>query len=86
MAGNGRDCPWGVRLAEATIIAVAETAQRSSPIMLSEDSEAHVAAINHGTKAMSIHRLIHNMIRQNTISSARAPALATLPAVITTST
>ena len=70
---NSRPLRWdGEHLAEATIIAVAETAQRSSPIMLSEDYDARVAAINHGIKAMSIHRLLHNMVRQNTISSARA--------------
>jgi hypothetical protein len=70
---NSRALKWdGEHLAEAMIIAVAETAERSTPIMLSEDYDARVAAINHGIKAMSIHRLLHNMIRQDAISSARA--------------
>jgi hypothetical protein len=70
---NTRPLKWdGEHLAEATIIAVAETGERSSPIMLREDYDARVAATNHGIKAMSIHRLLHSMISQNTISSGRA--------------
>jgi hypothetical protein len=77
MVANGRPLERpGHHLAESVILAVAETATKSRPIMLSEDYDARVAAKDLGVKSMSIHRLLYNMIGQGRIEPSRAWAHA----------
>lgn len=62
----------GQHLGEATVIAVGETATLSRPVFLTEDYNARVAAVAHGVEALSIHKLLHRMIRSRRITSETA--------------
>jgi len=59
---------------EAAIIALASRAQTLTPLMLSDDYDARVAAYSRNIKSLSVHRLLHMMLRQGKISEAQAEA------------
>jgi hypothetical protein len=63
---------WG----EAAIIALAARAQTVRPLMLSDDYNARVAALARGTNAYSVHKLLHQMIKQQRLAPAVAARFA----------
>jgi hypothetical protein len=64
---------------EAAIIALAHRVQRRlrlRPAILSDDYDARVAAKNHHVEPLSVHKLMHLMIRQGKITAAQATGFA----------
>jgi hypothetical protein len=61
---------------EAAIIALAFRAQKLRPLMLSDDYDARVGAKNYGVEPLSVHKLLHLMIKQGKITPAKAAGFA----------
>jgi hypothetical protein len=61
---------------EAAIIALASRARTLRPLMLSDDYDARVAAKNRNVEPLSVHKLLHLMIRQRKVTAAQAAAFA----------
>lgn len=61
---------------EAAIIALAGRARKLTPLLLSDDYDARIAAHSRSIKSFSVHRLLHMMLRQGKISEAQAGAFA----------
>lgn len=57
---------------EAAIIALASRARLLHPIMLSDDYNARIAAKAHNVTPLSVHKLLHLMIRQKKLTAAKA--------------
>ncbi|MGH3252450.1 MAG: hypothetical protein ACRDOI_40410 [Trebonia sp.] len=57
---------------EAAIISLASRAQQLRPVMLSDDYDARVAAKAFNIEPLSIHKLMHLMIKQCKITAAQA--------------
>ncbi|MCE7001822.1 hypothetical protein LWC34_03075 [Kibdelosporangium philippinense] len=74
-AGRGLKHP-AEHYGEAAIIALASRAQTLRPLMLSDDYNARVAANVRGVRALSIHKLLHLMIKQAKVSVVEAAEFA----------
>ena len=61
---------------EAAIISLASRAQTVRPRMLCDDYDARVAANNRGVEPLSVHKLIHLMIKQGKLTAIEAAAFA----------
>jgi hypothetical protein len=61
---------------EAAIISLASRARTLRPLMLSDDYEARVAAKNRNVEPLSVHKLLHLMIRQRKVTAAQAAGFA----------
>ena len=64
---------------EAAIIALGHRVQRRlhlRPAILSDDYDARVAAKNHDVEPLSVHKLMHLMIRQGKVTAAQATGFA----------
>jgi hypothetical protein len=61
---------------EAAIISLASRAQQLQPLMLCDDYDARVAATNHNVEAFSVHKLLHQMIKQRKITAVQAAGFA----------
>jgi hypothetical protein len=61
---------------EAAIIYLASRARTLRPLMLSDDYEARVAAKNRNVEPLSVHKLLHLMIRQRKVTAAQAVGFA----------
>jgi hypothetical protein len=61
---------------EAAVISLACRAQRLKPLMLCDDYDARVAAKNHDVEPLSVHKLLHLMIRQGKVTAAEAAGFA----------
>lgn len=61
---------------EAAIIALASQAQHLRPVILSDDYGARAAAKNYGIQALSIHKLLHSMIRAGKATAVQAASFA----------
>jgi predicted nucleic acid-binding protein len=61
---------------EAAIISLACRAQRLRSLMLSDDYDARVAARNRNVEPLSVHKLLHLMIRQGKVSASQAAGFA----------
>lgn len=59
---------WG----EAAILALASRAKTLTPVMLSDDYNARLAAADLGVKPVSVHKLLSLMVRKGCLDSARA--------------
>ena len=59
---------WG----EAAILALASRAKTLTPVMLSDDYNARLAAAARGVKPVSVHKLLSLMVRKGRLDSARA--------------
>jgi hypothetical protein len=57
---------------EAAIISLACRAKTLRPLLLSDDYDARIAAKNRGVEPLSVHKLIHLMIKQNKITASEA--------------
>lgn len=57
---------------EAAIIALASRAQSLRPILLSDDYDARVAAKAYNIEPLSVHKLMHLMIRQCKVTAVQA--------------
>lgn len=57
---------------EAAIVSLACRAKTLRPLLLSEDYDARVAAKNRGVEPLSVHKLIHLMIKQDKIAVSEA--------------
>jgi hypothetical protein len=57
---------------EAAIISLACRARVLRPLLLSDDYDARVAAKNNHVEALSVHKLLHVMIRQGKVTAAEA--------------
>jgi hypothetical protein len=57
---------------EAAIIALASRAQSLRPILLSDDYDARVAAKAYNIEPLSVHKLVHLMIRQCKVTAVQA--------------
>jgi hypothetical protein len=65
-AGRGLKHP-AEHYGEAAIIALASRAQTLRPLMLSDDYNARVAAHTRGIRVLSVHKLLHLMVKQKKI-------------------
>ena len=61
---------------EAAIISLASRAQVFRPLMLCDDYEARIAAKNCNVEPLSVHKLMHLMIRQGKITDIQAASFA----------
>jgi hypothetical protein len=61
---------------EASIISMASRAQTLRPLMLSDDYDARIAAKSRDVESMSIHKLLHIMIKQAKVTQAQAAGFA----------
>lgn len=61
---------------EAAVISLASRARKVRPLMLCDDYNARVAAKNRKVEPVSVHKLIHLMIRQGKITAAEGAAFA----------
>lgn len=61
---------------EAAIISLASRARYLRPLMLSDDYDARVAAKNHDVEPVSVHKLLHLMIRQGKVAADQAASFA----------
>jgi hypothetical protein len=61
---------------EAAIIALASRAQTLRPVMLSDDYDARVAAKHNRIEPLSVHKLMHVMIKQQKITAVQAAGFA----------
>jgi hypothetical protein len=57
---------------EAAIISLASRARTLRPLMLSDDHDARVAAQNRSVEPLSVHKLMHLMIRQRKVTATQA--------------
>jgi hypothetical protein len=74
-AGRGLKHP-AEHYGEAAIIALASRARTLRPLMLSDDYNARVAANTRGIRALSVHKLLHLMIKQGKLSKSEAAGFA----------
>ena len=63
---------WG----ESAIIALASRAMHFDPLILSDDFDARIVAHNHQVKPVSIHKLLHLLIRRNKLEATTAEGLS----------
>lgn len=61
---------------EAAIIALASRARLLRPLMLSDDYNARIAAKKHNVTPLSVHKILHLMIRQKKLTAAKATEFA----------
>ena len=61
---------------EAAIIALASRARKLRPLMLSDDYDARVAAKSRNVEPLSVHKLLHLMIRQRKVTADQAAGFA----------
>lgn len=61
---------------EAAIIALASRAQKLRPLMLSDDYDARIAATKYTVEALSVHKLLHLMIKQGKLTATQAAGFA----------
>ncbi len=61
---------------ESAIISLASRAQTLHPLMVSDDYDARVAAKNRNVEPLSVHKLLHLMIRQRKITATQAVGFA----------
>jgi hypothetical protein len=61
---------------EAAIISLASRARTLRPLMLSDDYDARVAAKTRNVAPLSVHKLLHLMIRQHRVTAAQAADFA----------
>jgi hypothetical protein len=61
---------------EAAIISLASRARKLRPLILSDDYDARVAAKNRNVEPLSVHKLLHLMIRQHKVTADRAAGFA----------
>lgn len=61
---------------EAAIVSLAGRAHVLRPLMLSDDYDARIAAKNYNIEPLSVHKLMHLMIRQGKITDIQAASFA----------